>query len=261
MLKAHMAVCLMATGLIAVPALAQTSTTANPSTTAPATIVAPVTTPAGPAGSTMGTNPNATTTTNSPATTTQRAENANRPLYEMRQGQWRSTKVVGLDVYNNNNEDIGEINDLILGQNGQIEAVVIGVGGFLGLGEHNVAVPFNQVRFMEEPRNAARPADGTAARPTTTTGANAPMTTNPPAANTTGSVATNNPAPGVATGAGTVTNPPAANTTGTVATNTTAPNTGMQMAAGDAYRGYPDHAMVNMTKDQLQTLPQVRYAR
>jgi hypothetical protein len=35
----------------------------------------------------------------------------------------------------------------------------------------------------------------------------------------------------------------------------------MQMASGEAYRGYPDHVVVNMTKDQLQALPQVRYAR
>jgi PRC-barrel domain len=43
----------------------------------------------------------------------------------------------------------------ILGQDGKIEAVVIGVGGFLGIGEHNVAVPFDQVKFVGEPRRVA----------------------------------------------------------------------------------------------------------
>src|SRR2546421_5932258 len=67
------------------------------------------------------------------------------------QGEWRASKVVGLSVYNNNNESIGSINDLLTDKSGSIKAVVIGVGGFLGVGEHLVAVPFDQVKFVNEP--------------------------------------------------------------------------------------------------------------
>ncbi|HKS20124.1 MAG TPA: PRC-barrel domain-containing protein [Bradyrhizobium sp.] len=67
------------------------------------------------------------------------------------QGNWRASKIVGLSVYNNNNESVGSINDLLTDKNGKITAVVIGVGGFLGVGEHLVAVPFDKMKFSTEP--------------------------------------------------------------------------------------------------------------
>jgi hypothetical protein len=54
-------------------------------------------------------------------------------------GNWRASKVVGLSVYNDSNESIGSINELLMDKSGGIKAVVIGVGGFLGVGEHLVA--------------------------------------------------------------------------------------------------------------------------
>jgi sporulation protein YlmC with PRC-barrel domain len=66
-------------------------------------------------------------------------------------GDWRASKVVGLSVYNANNESVGSINDLLTDQSGNIKAVVIGVGGFLGVGEHLVAVPFDKVKFTNDP--------------------------------------------------------------------------------------------------------------
>jgi sporulation protein YlmC with PRC-barrel domain len=67
------------------------------------------------------------------------------------QGDWRASKVVGLSVYNDNNESLGSINDLLTDKSGNIKAVVIGVGGFLGVGEHLVAVPFDKIKFVNEP--------------------------------------------------------------------------------------------------------------
>src|SRR2546423_4127059 len=67
------------------------------------------------------------------------------------QGNWRASKVVGLNVYNDKNESVGSINDLLTDKNGKIVAVVIGVGGFLGVGEHLVAIPFEKVKFSTEP--------------------------------------------------------------------------------------------------------------
>lgn len=47
-------------------------------------------------------------------------------------------------------EDIGEINDVIVGWNGEIQGVILGVGGFLGLGEKNVAVDMSSLRRVRE---------------------------------------------------------------------------------------------------------------
>ena len=67
------------------------------------------------------------------------------------QGSWRASKLVGLSVYNDNNESLGSINDLLTDKSGNIKAVVIGVGGFLGVGEHLVAVPLDKIKFVNEP--------------------------------------------------------------------------------------------------------------
>jgi sporulation protein YlmC with PRC-barrel domain len=66
-------------------------------------------------------------------------------------GEWRVSKLVGLKVYNDKNESIGSINDLLTDKSGNIKAVVLGVGGFLGVGEHLVAVPFDKIKFSNEP--------------------------------------------------------------------------------------------------------------
>ncbi len=67
------------------------------------------------------------------------------------QGNWRASKVVGLSVYNEKNESLGSINDLLMDKSGNVKAVVIGVGGFLGVGEHLVAVPLDKIKFVNEP--------------------------------------------------------------------------------------------------------------
>ena len=121
------------------------------------------------------------------------------------QGKWRASKLIGLNVYNANNEKIGDINELVTDSSGKIDIVVVGAGGFVGIGEHNVGLPFSQVKFVNEPVR-------------------------------TSSTATTTTAPG---------------TTGTATTTTT---------TASAPRDYPDHALVNMTKDQLKALPAFKYA-
>jgi PRC-barrel domain len=49
-------------------------------------------------------------------------------------GQWRGSKLIGLNVYNDDNEKIGGITELIVDKSGKLDAVVVGAGGFLGLG-------------------------------------------------------------------------------------------------------------------------------
>lgn len=46
-------------------------------------------------------------------------------------------------------ENIGDINDVVLGKDGSVKAVVLGVGGFLGMGEKNVAVSMNDIKFVQ----------------------------------------------------------------------------------------------------------------
>jgi sporulation protein YlmC with PRC-barrel domain len=93
------------------------------------------------------------------------------------QGSWRASKMVGLSVYNDKNESIGSINDLLTEKDGKIKAVVIGVGGFLGVGEHLVAIPFEKVKFVSEPvaytgaSNTGAPAPANRPASSTTTGA------------------------------------------------------------------------------------------
>jgi sporulation protein YlmC with PRC-barrel domain len=59
---------------------------------------------------------------------------------------WSAKKqVLGKPVYNDNNERVGEVDDIIIAPDKSISYAIIGVGGFLGLSEHHVAVPFNQV--------------------------------------------------------------------------------------------------------------------
>ena len=131
-------------------------------------------------------------------------------LTQLKSDQWRASKLKGLNVYNNDNEKIGDISELIMDKSGKIDAVVIGVGGFLGIGQHDVAVPFAQIKFVDEPlpsrTSSNAPAGGTANRPMGTTGA--------------GSTA--------------------------------------QPARTD--HSYPDHAVLNMSKDQLKAAPEFKYS-
>src|SRR3954465_14135459 len=100
------------------------------------------------------------------------------------QGTWRASKLVGLSVYNDNNESVGSINDLLTDKSGNIKAVVIGVGGFLGVGEHLVAGPLDKVKFVNEPvAYAGAGAPKTSGTASTTTAS--PSTTTPPSSSTT----------------------------------------------------------------------------
>jgi sporulation protein YlmC with PRC-barrel domain len=65
-------------------------------------------------------------------------------------GSWRASKLMGLNVYNEANEKLGDINELLVDKSGKIEAVVIGVGGFLGMGEHEVAMSFESLRLSQD---------------------------------------------------------------------------------------------------------------
>ncbi|MDP1700247.1 MAG: PRC-barrel domain-containing protein [Aestuariivirga sp.] len=64
-------------------------------------------------------------------------------------GTLLASTVIGGNVYSPSDESVGHVNDLVLKPTGEIEAVVVGVGGFIGIGEKDVAIALN--RFTLEP--------------------------------------------------------------------------------------------------------------
>jgi hypothetical protein len=63
---------------------------------------------------------------------------------------WSAKKqILGKPVYNSNNERVGDIDDLIVAPDRSVSYAILGVGGFLGLGEHQVAIPVQQLTSSE----------------------------------------------------------------------------------------------------------------
>ncbi|HEV3113576.1 MAG TPA: PRC-barrel domain-containing protein [Candidatus Binataceae bacterium] len=56
-------------------------------------------------------------------------------------------------VYDPNDSKIGEVTDVLINHDGKIDAFIVAVGGFLGLGEKDVAVPFNAIHFTTKNNN------------------------------------------------------------------------------------------------------------
>lgn len=128
-----------ATALSPVAAFAQAATTPSDTTTQA---------PAGDTMQTPSTTEGAAATT--PAATTDTAEVSNSYLTEQAPDQISANTYIGQTVYNSGNENIGDINDLILKKDGGIVAAVIGVGGFLGIGEKYVAVPVTNIAVTQD---------------------------------------------------------------------------------------------------------------
>lgn len=65
-------------------------------------------------------------------------------------GQWRASKLLGVNIYNEQNEKLGAISELIVDSTGRVAGVVVGVGGFLGIGEHDILVAMDKIKFSNE---------------------------------------------------------------------------------------------------------------
>jgi len=61
--------------------------------------------------------------------------------------------LINTTVYDPNNRNIGEVNDVVLTKDGKIDAVVLDVGGFLGIGEKSVALAFDTLEFRRDANN------------------------------------------------------------------------------------------------------------
>jgi len=101
---------------------------------------------------------------------------------------WPASKLKGLNVYNQNNEKIGDISDLMLSKDGKVDIVVISVGGFLGIGTHDVGVKFSEVKWEMEPVKSTTTSSnapaGSANRPAGTVGTGTSNTASNSSANT-----------------------------------------------------------------------------
>lgn len=69
-------------------------------------------------------------------------------------GEWLAHVFFGAKVQNASGEVLGDVNDLVFSPAGQISTVVLGVGGVLGMGEKNVAVPYSTLSFKVGPDGA-----------------------------------------------------------------------------------------------------------
>jgi len=120
--------------------------------------------------------------------------------------QWRASKLIGVNVYNVQNEKLGDISDILLDQSGKVSGVVIGVGGFLGIGERDILVGLDKLNITREPLPS-----------------------------------------------------PTAATTGNITVSRDGPPKALEARAA-LERWYPDHAVMNATKDQLKAMPQFTYS-
>ncbi|NNM72256.1 PRC-barrel domain-containing protein [Enterovirga aerilata] len=197
MIKRSAAALLLSSTLMTGVALAQTDTTPAPATSSPAP------------SATMGAG----------------AAGSAQFLTQQDQGQFRASKFVGLAIYGQDNQRIGDVNEILIDGSGNAKAVVIGVGGFLGIGEKNVAVPFAAVEWVNERPASTAAASGTAGTAGGTLG----------------------------TGTGTTASRDASVTGSTAAAPA---RSGAETAAAN---GYPDHGKVRMSKADLQNAPAFKW--
>ncbi len=65
-------------------------------------------------------------------------------------GDWSASKMSGVNVYNEANDKVGEISDVIIESNGKVRGAVIEAGGFLGMGTHYVLVSMDSLKFANK---------------------------------------------------------------------------------------------------------------
>jgi len=124
------------------------------------------------------------------ATTAAVAQSSSSTQTASANGEWQASKLIHMDVYNGQNQKIGDIKELMLDKSGKIANVVIGVGGFLGMGEHDVAVNFDRLKWSD-----------------------------------------------------------------------VAATTGSSQSSSTGKKTYPDHAVLDATKDQLKSMPNFDYSK
>ena len=138
-MRKHIALMATVAALAVSPALAQTTQEkqdsqrapqAQPSTQAPS-----------------GTQAPAATTTQAPA---KGAMSSERFVDMQASGQWLVSDLMSLNVVGANNENIGSVSDMLVDEEGNIHAVIVGVGGFLGIGQKDVAISYESFNITRD---------------------------------------------------------------------------------------------------------------
>ena len=75
--------------------------------------------------------------------------------------EFRTSQIVGAKVYNNANENIGSVEDIVLKPDGTMDEVVLSVGGFLGIGDKYVAMPFSALKVSRDGSSVKVTTEGT----------------------------------------------------------------------------------------------------
>ena len=118
-----------------------------------------------------------------PSASTSAEKAAPPPTNLAGQGKWRSSKLIGVDIYGPDDKKVGDVTEVIVDKAGKVEMVTVGVGGFLGIGAKDVAIPFEQVSWSDQPITPPAPAPAPAASGGGTAGTGgAAMPSTPPAA-------------------------------------------------------------------------------
>lgn len=71
-------------------------------------------------------------------------------IFEQSADTYLASTLMDATIYNNSEEEVGDVNDMIVGSDGSIKGVVIGVGGFLGVGEKDVAVELSRLEMSHD---------------------------------------------------------------------------------------------------------------
>jgi sporulation protein YlmC with PRC-barrel domain len=164
MLKHIASVGLIAAVLAAPPVLAQTTGGQTPADQSTTNKMAPATTP--PAATPDMSKSDASKPAAGSSASAAPADNNIKFVTQQDTDQWRASKLVGVAVYGPNQKKVGSIKDILMDHDGNAQVIVVSVGGFLGIGSKDVAVPFKAMQWQTEGRAAA---------------------TNPPPASTSGS--------------------------------------------------------------------------
>ena len=69
-------------------------------------------------------------------------------------GDVRASKLIGASVYNDRNQKVGSVDEIVLGKDNKADDVIVSVGGFLGMGKKLIAVPYTQLK-LGDTKNAS----------------------------------------------------------------------------------------------------------
>jgi len=86
----------------------------------------------------------------SEATTPTTSSESTPFLDEQKPDDWLASTLIDKPAVNSQGETIGDVNDLVTDRNGKVIAALIGVGGFLGIGEKDVAVRFEELKLSRD---------------------------------------------------------------------------------------------------------------